>query len=170
MKGAPVVLYPVGRTPALGVALAALGAAGLLIVAARWLTGPLPLDWRLAALLALWLAVAGGLGRFWQTQTRRWLVFDGALWSLGEPDAQDRPERLLPLTAVRVAFDGQSSLLLRLEADRDELQGRRLPVAWLWASRRAAPQRWHLLRAVLYSPPARAPEAPQQDGEPSLSA
>jgi hypothetical protein len=163
MKGAPVVHYPVGRTPALGVALVALGAAGIAAVAVRWLAGgPLALDWRLGGLLALWLAVAGGLWHFWRGQTRRWLVFDGERWSLGEPDAEDRPARLVPLACASVVFDGQRSLLLRLAADRGDPQARRLPAAWLWAARQAAPQHWHLLRSALYSPPVRVPGEPAE--------
>jgi len=169
MKGAPVVLYPVGRTPVLGVALAVLGAAGLLVAAGRWLTGPFPADWRLGGLLALWLAVAGGLWHFWRTQTRRWLMFDGERWQLGEPDAEDRPVGLVPLTAVSVAFDGQRSLLLRLRADRGDPQQPRLPTAWLWTTRQADPQRWHLLRAALYSPPARSLEPLEPAGPSSLA-
>jgi len=150
------VHYPVGRTPALGGALAVLGLAGLLAVLGHGSAGA----WRLGGALALWLVSVGGLWHFWRGQTRRWLVFDGERWSLGEPDAEDRPAQLVPLADVSVAFDAQRSLLLRLAADGGDPQARRLPAAWLWAARQAAPQQWHLLRSALYSPPARVPGEP----------
>jgi len=160
MKGAPVVHYPVGRTPALGGALAVLGLAGLLAVLGHGSAGA----WRLGGALALWLVSVGGLWHFWRGQTRRWLVFDGERWSLGEPDAEDRPAQLVPLADVSVAFDAQRSLLLSARAEGDGPLMRR----WLWAARQAAPQHWHLLRSALYSPPARVPEDSPEPVGPSL--
>ena len=162
MKGAPVVHYPVGRTPALGRALAALGLAGLLATLGNWPAGTLA-GWRLGGALALWLVSVGALWSFWRGQTRRWLVFDGERWSLGEPDEGDRPTHLAPLADVRVAFDAQRNLLLSARAEGDGPLMRR----WLWAARQAAPGHWHLLRSALYSPPARAPEESREPPEPA---
>ena len=159
-----MVHYPVGRTPALGMTLAALGLAGLLAALGNWPAGTLA-GWRLGGALALWLVSVGALWYFWRGQTRRWLVFDGERWSLGEPDEGDRPAHLAPLADMRVAFDAQRNLLLSARAEGDGPLMRR----WLWAARQAAPQHWHLLRSALYSPPARVPEEPLESDGQSLS-
>lgn len=155
--------YPVGRTPALGAALAALGAGSLLAVAGGWWAQGTLAYWRLGGSLALWLASAGGLWHFWRGQTRRWLVFDGERWSLGEPDAGGRPTRLVPLADVSVALDMQRNLLLSVRADGAGPLARR----WLWAGRQAASRHWHLLRSALHSPPAHAAGEPPQQAQPA---
>ena len=159
-KAVPGVRFPVGRTPALGVVLLALTIIGALLGIAAWSSSASQADGRWGVVVVAWLCVSTGLWRFWRQQTRRWLAFDGEAWSIQGRDVADPLADLVPLTSVHVVFDWQRSLLLQLKAGTSDR--RRMATPWIWAARQADPQRWHLLRAALYSPPARLRELPDQ--------
>jgi hypothetical protein len=138
----PAVRYALVRPPsALGwglVALAGLGAAGLLLWAQQG-AGP----WPAALGLLLWLAVDAGAWRCWRNWPVGQLEWDGGQWWLQRACSAHRagPEALA--AAPQVCWDGQGFLLLYARASL-------LPGRWLWLQRASAPTLWGDLRRTVY--------------------
>lgn len=142
MKDAPAVVFPVGRTPALGLALAALWLAGALLVSAAVLQQQDGVrNWTSLVLLLASLLTGGGLLRFWRRQQARRLVWDGACWGLQEGGSASVDDD----ARVEVRLDLQRAALLLY---RDPSRRRSI---WLWAQAADDLPRWHLLRCALYS-------------------
>ena len=145
MHAAPSVRYPVGRSRAAGVFLAAAWSAGALATC-WWTWQAATPGWRQAAAALLVLAVgAFGLAA-WLRSPRGALAWDGAAWTLALEGGETAPGRIEP------GADLQGLLLLRW---RPLCRGG----TWLWLERRQAPQAWDALRRAVYSR-ART-EAPQ---------
>lgn len=140
LHNAPPVFYPLGRSSFLGGLLLGLWLAGVLLVLA-WASLARLSGWQLMAACAA-VALAGmAAAMHWKKTLSGQLAWDGQAWCW--VSAAD-PAGLVVPDAVVVA-DLQRWLLLRL----DKPSGACL---WLWAERRAAPERWLALRRAVYSP------------------
>lgn len=151
LHNAPPVFYPLGRSSFLGGLLFGLWLAGALLALA-WgrlasLSGALLMSGLAAVLLA---GMAAAI--HWKNTPSGQLAWDGQAWcwvSAADPAGLAAPE-------VAVVADLQRWLLLRL----DNPSGACL---WLWAERRAAPERWLALRRAVYSPHRSPGFAPPHD-------
>ena len=137
---APPVVYPLGRSRFQAVVLTGLWLAGLLAVL-FWLNVGRSIDWRafLAAVVLLFAGLAAFKG--WINSPNGQLMWDGQLW---------RWESLGYQTSVAeqtlfVIADFQNLLLIRLENQAHAS-------LWLWAERKASPERWLDLRCAVYAP------------------
>ncbi len=139
MHSAPPVVYPLGRSPFQGWVLLGLWLAGLAVMTLWWIAAP-RLDWRLWTALAVVLVagVAAGLG--WKNSPTGQLRWDGQVWRWESQGYQAGT----PVRELLVALDFQRILLLRLE-NHDHA------TLWLWAGRKAMPERWLDLRRAVYS-------------------
>lgn len=135
---APAVRFGVKRSRALswgGCALAAAGAAGLLLWAASGAPKPIV---GLAGVALLWLGCVSVALRFVACMPQGDLAWDGVSWRF---EAGGCPS---VTGALRVHMDGQSRLLV-------SLHGKGQPDHWLWLERRMHPERWADLRRAVYS-------------------
>lgn len=139
MHNAPPVAYPLGRSHFQGWVLAGSWLAGLLVTLAWWRVGP-GFDWRIGAAMAALVGsgVAAWLG--WRSAPVGQLHWDGQAW-LWESQGYQAGT---PVLALSVALDLQRILLIRL--DNHDQAG-----MWLWAHRRAFPERWLDFRRAVYS-------------------
>ncbi|MBC7405094.1 MAG: hypothetical protein H7252_05365 [Cytophaga sp.] len=137
---APPVVYPLGRSRFQGWVLFVLWFAGLLLLLDS-LRVQAPSGWRAFAIL-MSVVVAGVAARMgWKNSPIGLLAWDGQLWRWEGPGYQSGvvEQKLL------VVFDFQNLLMLQLE---NPAKAR----LWLWAERKAAPERWLDLRRAVYSP------------------
>ena len=137
---APPVVYPLGRSRFQGWVLAVLWFAGLLLLL-NSLRVQEPIGWRTFATL-MSVVVAGVAARTgWKNSPIGLLAWDGQSWRWEGPGYQSGvvEQKLL------VIFDFQNLLMLQLE---NPAKAR----LWLWAERKAAPERWLDLRRAVYSP------------------
>ena len=137
---APSVVYPLGRSFFQGCLLAGFWCAGLLVTAA-WFYAAGRLDWRI--FLVAFMALAAGFAAFhgWQHSPAGNLAWDGQLWRWESASYQTGVAE----QKILILADFQNVLLLRIENQA----GASL---WLWAERKAAPDRWMDLRRAVYSP------------------
>ncbi|WP_315128753.1 hypothetical protein [Comamonas antarctica] len=133
--------YALARPPwAVGaglVALAAMGAAGLLLWA---LHGAGPGPWPALLGLALWLAAGGSAWWRWRHWLGGWLEWDGLEWWLHAGLAGGP---VLLRAAPEVCWDGQGFLLLRIAPGSGRPH-------WLWLQGTSAPVLWGDLRRAVY--------------------
>jgi toxin CptA len=141
LHNAPPVVYPLGRSRFLGVLLLGLWLCGLFAIPLWHFQGAGQFDWRLGLIAASVLGAGLATGMGWRNAPVGGLAWDGQTWRWESP--------LYQAGAVEyelcVIADFQHSLLLRLDSPgREHL--------WLWAERRAMPERWLDLRRAVYSP------------------
>jgi hypothetical protein len=140
LHNAPPVFYPLGRSSFLGGLLLGLWLAGALLVLAWASLASLSGGQLLAAGAAVVLSGAA-TALHWKNTPSGQLVWDGQAWcwvSAADPAGLAAPD-------IAVVADLQRWLLLRLESQSSAC-------LWLWAERRAAPERWLALRRAVYSP------------------
>ena len=132
-------------------ALAGLWLAGLFAVL-FWLKVSRSIDWR--AFLAAAALVFAGIAAFkgWKNSPIGQLVWDGQLWRWESQGYQTGAAE----QTLFVIADFQNLLLLRLENQAHAS-------LWLWAERKALPERWLDLRRAVYSP-QRATDASRASG------
>ncbi|WP_423460841.1 hypothetical protein [Ottowia sp. VDI28] len=162
MNEVPSVMYPVGRSPRLGVILLGLWLAGAVTVLSWWAdqaSDRSGLAWRLGLLLSVLALTGWALHSFWRTQIKRQLAFDGDRWHLSHPSGAEAFPLLTEQAQVAVLWDAQRCMLLRWPSAG---QGARR-AAWLWAEASSDPLRWHLLRCALYSPANRPAIGPDPE-------
>lgn len=141
-RRAPAVLYPLGRSVALGVVLAGWLLAGAAVLAA-WLAGGAVLSWGPVVMAGgLWLAAAVSVVHFWRQQFVGALRWDGQAWAL----EGEGPEKIFR------ALSAPPEVLLDLQAHLwvcvSPLGHRR---TWLWLERTSQPERWLDMRRAVYS-------------------
>lgn len=137
---APPVDYPLGRSRFQGVLLLvcwAGGGVGLL----GWAGMAVGMPERVLLALGLWLAAGATAAWAWRLSPVGRLAWDGSVWRW-ESAGYRTGSAGYTLEAVA---DFQQVLLLRLE---NQAHAR----LWLWAERRALPERWLDLRRAIYSP------------------
>jgi toxin CptA len=151
LHSAPSVVYPLGRSRFQAQLVMAVWLLGVLVTGVWWLLLP-RLDWRLglgvAAVAAAGLAALSG----WKNSPSGQLRWDGQIWrweSHGYQAGEATHE-------VAVLADFQQVMLLRVENQAHAS-------LWLWAERKAFPERWMDLRRAVYARP-RAPGLPRTDG------
>lgn len=131
-------------TRLLALILGLLAGAGALVCMAAALLAQLSLLGAVV-LLVLPLLAAGGALRFWRSQKKRILAWDGVQWLLLEPGRA--PDARRDAVQAELALDWQHAILLccRSKARPGHRQ-------WLWLQRDAtdAP-RWHALRCALHA-------------------
>ncbi len=137
---APPVVYPLGRSRFQVQLLAGLWLVGLLVVA-FWVATSQATGWRQGLGLATLVLAAAAMWAGWTNSAIGQLAWDGQSWCWESQGYQAGSTG----HDVSVAFDFQSLMLLRL--DNPAHVG-----LWLWAERRAFPERWLDLRRALYSP------------------
>ena len=139
MHSAPPVAYPLGRSSL----QAGLLLAVWLAAAAGWVMCAFfapALGWRLW-LLALAVLVAGsGAAWGWKNSAIGVLHWDAQCWHWESTAYQSGT----PVRRLLVVLDFQRVLLLRLE-NQDHAR------LWLWAERKALPERWLDLRRAVYA-------------------
>jgi toxin CptA len=140
LHNAPPVVYPLGRSSFLGALLLGLWLAGALLVLA-WASLASLSGGLLLAVCTLVLLAGLAVALHWKNTPPGQLAWDGQAWCW--VSAADRAGVVAP--EVAVAADFQHWLLLRLERPSGAC-------LWLWAERRAAPERWLALRRAVYSP------------------
>ncbi|MFI5444744.1 hypothetical protein [Polaromonas sp. UC242_47] len=139
MHNAPSVVYPLGRSRFQAGVLLGLWLSGVVVLILWWRSAP-GWDWRLGLGLAAVVAAGAAAAWGWKNSPVGQLRWDGQVWSWESQGYQAG-------TAAReltVALDFQRILLLRLE-NHDHA------TLWLWADRRAMPERWLDLRRAVYS-------------------
>jgi toxin CptA len=156
---APPVVYPLGRSPFLGLLLLGLWLLGL-ISALLWRYEAWQLDWR-TALAFVAVLLAGVAARIsWINLPGGQLAWDGDVWCWESAGYQSGVAE----QDLSVIADFQHALLLKVENQaRASL--------WLWAEQNAMPERWLDLRRAVYSPhrsPAALPRHDILPVEPSL--
>ena len=159
---APPVVYPVHRPQALAVFAGSLWGVGAVVLAVWFYShrvGADAISWRDWLAVATLLASAAGAVSFCKTADLGQLVWDGAQWHAeGMASTRRRGLRIRRLfeaspngadgqiqVQVRVIFDVQVAMLLRLDQDQCAPQ-------WLWVTRSARPERWLDVRRAVYSP------------------
>ena len=137
---APSVIYPLGRSRLQGQLLGVCWCLGLAVVG-FWLFTVHVVGWRQG--LALGLLALTGMAAFagWKNVAVGQLAWDGQHWYW---ESKGYQEGVASYT-VSVACDFQSMMLLRIDNSAHA-------VLWLWAERRACPERWLDLRRAVYSP------------------
>ncbi len=141
-RSAPAVVYPVGRSRALGMALVALHLLAAAALVAWAAAGAGPSFTSAAAAGGLWLAAVAGSVHFWRGQFEGSLQWDGQAWALV---AQARGvDTQVPCGAPEVFLDLQSHLWVRVSPDKRR-------ALWLWLARQARPERWMDMRRAVYS-------------------
>jgi hypothetical protein len=145
MHSAPSVSYPGGRSRHADRLLLALWLRGAGAVALACVQSA-GMGWRggVLFLCVVVAAVGAWMARFRSTGGTD-LVFDGQHWSMsGGVEA--------PMARASVMLDLQALLLIRLTGAAGRAR-------WVWAERRAMPERWRDLRRALYSRAAPAEPA-----------
>lgn len=140
LHNAPPVFYPLGRSSFLGGLLLGLWLAGVMLVLA-WASLARLSGWQLMVACAAVLLAGTAAALHWKNTPSGQLVWDGQAWcwvSAADPAGLAAPD-------AAVVADLQRWLLLRLESQSGAC-------LWLWAERRAAPERWLALRRAVYSP------------------
>jgi toxin CptA len=137
---APPVVYPLGRSAFQGAVLFGFWCAGLLF-AMLWLYTGRSAAWAIVLVAAAVLLAGLGARYGWKNSPVGRLAWDGQLW---------RWESAVYQTGIAeqqlfVIADFQHLLVLRIE-------NRAHASLWLWAERRAFPERWMDLRRAVYSP------------------
>jgi toxin CptA len=141
LHNAPPVVYPLGRSRFLGALLLGAWLSGLFGILLWHSQGTGLLDWRFVLMGTTVLGAGIAAGIAWRGSSVGRLAWDGQVWrweSLGYQAGTTEYE-------LCVLGDFQQLLLLRLE-DSDHA------CLWLWAERRAMPERWLDLRRAIYSP------------------
>lgn len=139
----PSVQYPLCRSRALGVLLAAWLLAGGSVLVAWIAWGGRAAHLSIAVALCFWLPAMAAAMHFWWSQARGVLQFDGQAWTLN---------RVAPPTSVPLTLSAPPEVLLDLQAHlwvRILLVGH--PPLWLWLERSSQPERWMDLRRAVYS-------------------
>jgi toxin CptA len=156
MHAAPSVRYPVARSRAAGLFLAAAWGAGALVTL-WWTWQASAPGWRQGAAALLVLAVGAFGWSAWRRSPCGSLAWDGARWSLAVASGTPAPGHLEP------GADLQWLLLARW---RPESGG----AAWFWLERRQAPHAWDALRRAVYSRArTEAPPGVQSESQPPVS-
>jgi len=140
LHNAPPVFYPLGRSSFLGGLLLGLWLAGALLTLA-WASLARLSGWQLMVACAAVLLAGLAAALHWKNTPSGQLAWDGQVWcwvSAADPAGVAGPD-------AAVVADLQRWLLLRLENPSGAC-------LWLWAERRAAPERWLALRRAVYSP------------------
>ncbi len=151
---APLVQYPVQRSPWLAAILLVLALAGALALAAwaLWGAGTQPGVSRVVVALT-WLVACGLAARNWWTHPQGWLVWTGTDWRL------QAGVRSMAQARMEVHGDWLAAMGVRLVP-----HGGR--ACWLWLDRSAQPASWKALRRAVYSRASLA-QADPGDGMPS---
>jgi len=137
---APPVVYPLGRSRFQACLLLGLWLAGLVLVL-HWFSVTRQLDGRMAAALAAVLAAGAAAHGSWKNAPSGQLAWDGEVWCWESSSYQTG----IAEQRLSVIADFQHLLLLRLENQAHAS-------LWLWAERRALPERWLDLRRAVFSP------------------
>ena len=137
---APSVTYPLGRSHWQAFLLSAFWLVAFLL-AGVWTLGSQQLGWRQAAGFITVMG-AGWAARYgWKNAPVGQLAWDRQVWRWEGPGYQAGVAEY----ELSVALDFQNVMLLRVENQAHAK-------LWLWAERRAFPERWLDLRRAVYSP------------------
>ena len=137
---APPVVYPLGRSRLQGQCLLGLWLVSLVVVG-LWVAASQALGWRQGLGLVGLVAVGAAAWVGWKNSAIGQLAWDGQDWCWESRGYQAGAANY----AVAVAFDFQSTLLLRVGNPAKA-------TLWLWAQRSTCPERWLDLRRAVYSP------------------
>jgi len=151
IHNAPPVVYPLGRSRFQACLLLGLWLAGLVSVL-LWFSLARQLDGRMAAALVAVLAAGVAAHGGWKNAPSGQLAWDGEVWCWESPGYQTG----IAEQRLSVIADFQHLLLLRLENQAHAS-------LWLWAERRALPERWLDLRRAVFSPGKASRAARSQD-------
>ena len=132
--------YPLGRSYWQAFFLSALWLAALLLVCV-WTLASQQLGWRQAAGLLTLMCAGLAAWHGWKNAPVGQLAWDGQVWRWESRGYQAG----VPEYELSIALDLQNVMLLRLENQAHAK-------LWLWAERRAFPERWLDLRRAVYSP------------------
>ncbi len=140
LHNAPPVVYPLGRSRFQGLLFLGIWLLGLL-VCVLWFAATRQPDWRMAVALAAVLVAGTAAYSAWSNTPVGQLRWDGKVWCWESLSYQTGAAEY----ELTVIADAQHVLLLRLE---NPARAR----LWLWAERKASPERWLDLRRAVYSP------------------
>lgn len=132
--------YTLGRSHWQAFLLSAFWLAALLL-ASVWTLGSQQLGWRQAAGFITLMGAGWAAWYGWANAPVGQLAWDGQVWRWEGPGYQAGVAEY----ELSVALDFQKVMLLRLENQAHAK-------LWLWAERRAFPERWLDLRRAVYSP------------------
>lgn len=139
MHNAPPVVYPLGRSSFQARLLMGVWLAGVAVSVLCAFLAP-ALGWRLWLMAFAVLAVGGAAAWDWKKSPLGQLHWDARGWHWESLAYQSGT----PVGRLSVVLDFQRVLLLRLE-NQDHAR------LWLWAERKALPERWLDLRRAVYA-------------------
>lgn len=145
-QSAPVVTYPITRSPRLAGWLLAVAAAGLGVLWAWGLWGAPAGQTTMAIAAAAWLLCATLAARFWWQSPQGRLLWDGYHWGWTPSSGTASGPG-----SAHIHLDWQHSLWVRWQSDD------RTQVCWFWLEQRHTPAQWADLRRALHAPPAPPP-------------
>lgn len=145
-QSAPLVAYPVRRSPRLLSGLLCFVAAGLGGLLAWSIAGAAPGKVAWASALLLWLLCTLWVLWFWWQSPQGSLAWDGYHWSWTPSGGTASG-----LGSASIHLDWQHSLWVRWQAPGSG------QVVWLWLEQRQDPTQWLDVRRALLAPPAPSP-------------
>lgn len=151
MHNAPPVVYPLGRSRFQGWLVLVVWLAGLLVWM-LWFVATRQPDWRMGLVFAAVLVAGVAAYKGWKNTPTGQLAWDGEIWRW---ESMGYQTGIAPYE-LSVIADMQHVLLLRLE---NQARAR----LWLWAERKALPERWLDLRRAVYSPHRSQATSPHHD-------